>query len=101
MRLTINLNNGKTEDVDAWQYGAFAVHRDPRPEPDDTTDWCVTHVKSGIATPALFDCFNRAAACAQFLNEALFLGDFNSQEDEAYQAFKARARRILDGIQAI
>jgi hypothetical protein len=101
MQLEINLNNGTTTTVDAWQFGAFAVHRDPRPEPDDTPDWCVSHVRTGIAIPALFDCFDRAGACAQFLNTALLLGDFTSQEDESYTAFKVRARCIVDGILAV
>lgn len=100
MKLSITTNHGP-QKVDAWQFGAFATHRDPFPEPDDQPDWCVSHVRTGIAVPALFDCFNRAAATAQFLNEALFLGDFTSMDDEAYAAFKPRARRILDGMAKI
>jgi hypothetical protein len=101
MKLTIQTSHGPQE-VDAWQFGAFAAHRDPFSEPnDEAADWCVSHVRTGVAVPALFDCFNRAAATAQFLNEALFLGDFTAMESEEYAAFKPRARRILDGMARI
>ena len=101
MQIWVKTNGGR-KSIEAQTFGAFAVHLNIYPSDDeDEQRYVVTHIRTGCALPGEYDDFNRAGACAQFLNSALLLGDFDETEGEAWDAFRARVPRIIIGIQAI
>jgi len=80
-KVTLNLDNGKTREVDATVYGPFAVHpyREGCDDPRDL--WTVTHIASGLSVANAWDHGKALRAVEQFAELPVDWGNCKGVED--------------------